>query len=322
MICDESVIGRYQSGLQFSPLEDPQSWLFLNKGSANAVFRHVTDDSSFSGKVIRLRLANSKIRTKEIYDYIVDNFSALEDYLPRMDMVTLHQGFVNDLQHSSGVMLNLDDPNGILMDNLFQHPVSTIKLNKHIIFHFNERNDESLFELKPKWLYDPPAEIKYCRNCSLLKYKNEKIITCNLKLLSRDTLDEWCNDIIENLPNQLPGCLTGSEVGMQLKSAMKENFDVIQKIYHLQNRKGFNAHERLLNLKSEDDVDDFLRYSMTLKDMTIVVGLYSKKLTILDLDKKSCSKWKSWQNQEASLSQYYTLPDCQRGLKSCCTRAN
>ncbi|QPG75185.1 hypothetical protein FOA43_002535 [Brettanomyces nanus] len=246
-------------------------WEFLTKGSANAVYRYCGKDSRLEGKVLRVRLKGNTIRTREVYEYLSSSlFDAIRHYMLQIQLVSLDRQLIKKLEEFSpqGVQLDTGDPEALLMDNVFKGPLSEyklVKLNKYIVFYV--KDEEVLFEFKPKWLYKPPKSFSTCRNCAQAKMKNQSFVNCCLPLINgKEQTEQWFQRIIDEiqrlgLEKEIPlnSCRSGS-------SLLADLYNVIQALFRLQNKPGFDIHSVLKELKGASDVDNFLLLSMTLKD--------------------------------------------------------
>lgn len=283
-------------------------WEFLAHGSANAVFRYIgSRNHEFDGMVIRVRLAGMPIDTKQTYNYLTsDRFNALRDYIPEVKLIACDIEFLIGLGNRlTQIHLKLDERYVLLMPNVFRYPPTdyrSIKLNKHTIFHIYGQSLDTILEFKPKWLYRPTDGILTCRNCVHEKKKGQTFVNCSLLLIDGpEGLKEWCMNIQSELNRQSYQL----DVFERLYKLLSTNAGLFQNLYQLQNRQGFNIHNKLVSLNSESDVDPFLQMSMTLKDASIFASLSTGHINILDLDLKPTSKWIKWHNDELRLQKYY-----------------
>lgn len=288
---------------------NPQEWNYIGSGSANVVLGYIGNNEDLKGMVVRLRLSKSHISTKEIYDYLNSaQFNELKRYIPKMTIhkvgshgILSFQSILDDI----GMKLSIKptDEYVLLMRNIFQFPIQDyqrIELNKYYKFFFHKTNKEIVFELKPKWLYNLPEGYKTCRNCIIAQSKGQSFIICHLKLLGNEnTLSQWC----EEINNELKKRGLQLDLKEKLQESLLENHDLFKRIASIQNR--INIHERLESLNSETDVNDELCFAMTIRDLSILIKLNTGETYIVDLDKKSSKKWRSWKEQELKIKDQY-----------------
>ncbi|GME82453.1 unnamed protein product [Ambrosiozyma monospora] len=304
-------------------------WTLLGKGQANAVYQYIgnteTNSTSshpeYKNKVLRLRLSVTTDKTQDIYNYIqLPQFDKLRKFIVPMELVYLGPNFNNTIQQRGpqDVQLNCNDTYGLLMPNLFQGESNAhkLKLNKQLSFHYTDDLEYVLLEFKPKWLYDPPYPDQHkCRNCALLGTKNERFVNCTLKLLKGDDgIRDWCTCVQNEIDLRAKEAngeeqlrLNNLKVFDKLFKILIENQQVFKTLYELQNKPGVNFHETLKNLPNlkENVNEEFILFSMTLKDVSIIIDLNSGDLKLIDLDKKNKDKFAKWSSQEKKLNPFY-----------------
>lgn len=283
-----------------------EDWEYVGSGSANAVFAYKGESVMLRGKVVRLRLANTEISTEEIFSYLQSSaFDKIRRYMLNVSLFTIMQQTICEFQNlakSKGLSIKLDlnETHCLVMKNILSHNVSEyerIQLSKYHVFLVHKAEDEILFEFKPKWLYHLPVDHKNCRNCLIAKSKNQEFVSCHLKLVNdKSGISEWCKEIQEELGRRSKNRV---EIFQALKECVTVNFALIQSLYELQN--SIRIHDRIMQLNSEDDVNEDLQLNMTLRDVSIFMSLSKGEVFVLDLDKKSAKKWKKWKNQEQKL---------------------
>lgn len=286
-------------------------WEYIASGSANSVFSYIGEDEMFKGKVIRLRLTNSDICTKDILNYFQSPlFDTLRKYMVDSVMVFLLKDDFEKFQEQFNkkypyIKLDLKEKCGLLMNNIYSHRIGEydcIKLSKYHKIFVHNFYDDILFELKPKWLYQMPRTHMNCRNCLNALQKKQRFICCNLKLLDKKNgVDAWCEEIQDELMIQGYKQL---KIYDSLKKCIFSNYDLIESLYKLQNK--IQIRDKLASLSSIEDVDEDLQFNMTIRDVSIFFKLHSGEAFILDLDKKSAKKWKNWKSQEEKLEKLYT----------------
>ncbi|ANZ76711.1 BA75_03919T0 [Komagataella pastoris] len=271
-------------------MNNPEHWTFLNKGKANAIFKYIGDDMNYKGKVIRLRLANQLVLSKEIFEF-VNTFRPRLHHLIAMELIPISSDFLRALAQESGIAIK-EDTHGIIMP-LIELPEQRKKVSKHISLYTDSINNHLTVEIKPKWLYSIPQNTTLCRNCALNFYRDEELL-CSLDLLNPNLITDWVDRL--GLNEQHSESLTH----FLLSS------DLFHILFDLQNFK--DIHETIGKLNSENEVPEELVRSMALKDVTVYISLAEDdtKVTIIDLDKKHPSKFRHWKKQEELLGDLYS----------------
>ncbi|VEU24235.1 DEKNAAC105406 [Brettanomyces naardenensis] len=281
-------------------------WNFLGKGSANAVYYYSGPTLDLSEKVLRLRLVGTTVSTREIHDWLSGHdFDPIRKYMLETELVLLDRDLLKDLDsRSTAFRLDLTTRDGLLMRNILSYSPTeyrVITLSKYIVFHVHEDGRQTLLEFKPKWLYDSPEGYAACRNCIQARLKGQKFVNCSLQLLEgREGLERWCHKI----QDELNGRGEKLEVYEQLVEILTREYALIRGLYRIQNGEdGYDIRSRLRDLQSEDDVDKFLQLSMAVKDVSVFVDLEKGEVVVVDLDKKSATKWRHWRDQEVKIEQ-------------------
>lgn len=259
-------------------MSSSDDWKLIGRGGANLVYEYI-GGSLYAGKVLRLRLKGSEISATEIWEYMsTSRFDPLRKWMLITDLVDPVQGLSEEIDPSQ---------KGLMMPNLLVGSHQTVELNKYIVFHFG---DTTLLELKPKWLYDASEP---CRNCIQAMAKHQKYNNCTRQLLSESGTRNWAQSVQEELT-------TRGFRAPRLLEALLNCRDLFRALYQLQND-GTDLRETLRCLKSEQDVTPFIQFSMTLKDVTIMIDLDTGTAHLVDLDKKPVSKWLKWKATELAL---------------------
>ncbi|AOA63495.1 Inositol 1,3,4,5,6-pentakisphosphate 2-kinase [Komagataella phaffii CBS 7435] len=271
-------------------MDNPEDWTFLNKGKANAIFKYIGNDMNYKGKVIRLRLADQLVLSKEIFEF-VNSFRPQLHQLIAMELIPVSSRFLTTLEQESGIAIK-KDTHGIIMP-LIGLPEQRKRVSKHISLYTDPVQNHLTVEIKPKWLYSIPQHTSLCRNCALNFYRDEELF-CTLDLLSPNLITNWVDKL--GLNEQHSESLT----------QFLSNSDLFHILYDLQHFE--DIHETIGTLTNENEVPEELIRSMALKDITIYISFANDdtKVTIIDLDKKHPSKYRHWKKQEESLWNLYS----------------
>lgn len=282
---------------------------FIGCGSANAVFAYWGDRDDLKHKIIRVRLLHSEICTTVIYNALVSGkFDSLRSYLVACSILQVDPILLQKLEDFgrkkvANFNLNLEEKYVLLMDNIFSYPLSRYncyRLSKYHTFFVEKGNNETILEFKPKWLYILPENHKSCRNCLNAMYKGQKFNPCHLKLLQKNGIDIWCNEVQQELNRRG----INKSVKNDLRETIQRNYNLFETLYALQNKS--DVHKLLLNLKSEEDVTEELKFEMTIRDVSLLMKLNDKKVFVIDLDEKPATKWIRWKEHEAEFEDKYS----------------
>lgn len=288
-------------------------WEYVGAGSANIVFAYSGKAEKLQGKVIRLRMEDTKLSTLEIYKYLKSaSFDELRVYFVKMALVKIDSTVLSSFQRilwkqKLQIGIDLNENHALILDNVFTDPMThytSIEINKYYKFFVHKTGNEVIFEFKPKWLNDAPSHHLNCRNCINAMLKNQNFVYCHLKMFMNEYgIKELCTVINEELSKKgvnIPGLYK------DLETTIQKNFNVINILRELQNK--INIHQALDSLSSVDDVTEELLFNMTLRDVSLIYNLKKGSVRILDLDKKPADKWESWKLQDLKYYKEYMKP--------------
>lgn len=261
-------------------ITDDQHWKFFKKGKANALYRYVGDDAHFSGKLLRLRLADQTIRTTEVFEFIE------KQVRPRLPEVIACE--LVEVGFRKQELLN--DGFALLIPSLVPEGAVIEKADNY--FNTFRANGQFILELKPKWLSD---DILKCRNCAHHNYKHGRNPDfCSLDLLEKDTL-----------PSALELITEDSQIHTALYQYFLKDDNVLRKLTDLQ-----KTEISIAEITDKQQVSDELCSIMTLRDVTVFITVIADnvvQVTVTDTDPKHKSKWKHWVSTEKKLQEngYY-----------------
>jgi hypothetical protein len=286
---------------------DPSDWQYIGSGSANVVLGYGGSELRLKGKVVRLRLECTNVSTKTIFQHLTSScFDPIRMYLVETELCEISREALQKFEQTISSLglkqkVKMNETHCLIMRNIFSFPYNDytkIDLNKY--YKLRVHKEETIFEFKPKWLYNLPEGHMNCRNCLVAEQKKQSFLTCHLKVLQgKQGINEWCSEIQEELDSR-GMCIS---VAHQLSSVIVKNIHLIEILFKLQSRT--DVHEVLAQLTSQDDVNEELMFSMTLRDASIMYNLTTNEAFIVDLDMKSSTKWDAWKRQELNLQQCY-----------------
>lgn len=255
-------------------LTESIEWEFFNKGKANALFKYVGQEDHFKGKLLRLRLSDQVITTKEVFKYIE---LEIRPKLPE----TIECELVKVVFIASGA---LNDGYGLIIPNLLNEGSEVLKERRY----FKTYKNKNLFilELKPKWLSQGSLG---CRNCAQHRQKfGHYPEFCSLDLLDESKLSSAVSMITED-----------SDTQEALENYFERKDNVLQRLKILQ-----QTDQKISGLTNESEITDSLSTAMTFRDVTIFLKIEKGlvyNVVVTDTDPKSRSKWKHWVSTENKL---------------------
>lgn len=330
-------------------LTSPSDWQYFAKGNANALFEYTGPNDTFKGQLLRLRLEKELdlyVSVEKLNNFIQKTCEPLfPGQLVGTQMINVPPEFRDQLTVTKCKLMN-SETHGFLMMNIRKGNFENYKLLKYCSLHVETKGSETkegketratedeeskilsvLFELKPKWLYDPSTI--YCRTCLLKQLKGlDRHFCCN-DLTRAETIDRGVMDVISAIPIKLIEKIEQSRFPLSHLLTMFAQRP--QNILHkLKKNEIVGEGDEILSLNSASDVLDRLSLVMTLRDvglflkfkvvdkedykqpiggdafLTEINGeIYETTSYIYDLDLKSSERFEHWKATEMELQGYY-----------------
>ncbi|EEB06108.1 inositol 1,3,4,5,6-pentakisphosphate kinase [Schizosaccharomyces japonicus yFS275] len=188
----------------------PEDWSFLASGNANAVFEYTGKDPYFRGKVLRVRRRGQTLLSQDVHSYFYSTirplFQGFEKHLLDITLLPTTREFLEALQKTSNMLLNLNDTSGIIMRDL----------------------NEGL-EMKPKWLSQSPTaptDWVVCRTCAICRMRGKPVGFCPLRL----DPDNW-----ERFSSALRNVVSGNVARRIYNSGILKRLRSLQKQFETSN---------------------------------------------------------------------------------------
>ena len=271
---------------------------YLNEGGANFVFRIVSSaddavDERLPNKLLRLRKAlphaHSAADQLQAYDanfkhlfphehLIEHELVQLEGHLPRWLNQTLP--YIDRPSHRQGDRLPTEETHGMLVTDL------------------TPRADETLLQIKPKWLAqspNAPRGAKRCRTCALRAQRASKDIRT-----ATDKQESCPLDLVSCDASRRHETVSGISADAELRSYLVEDAQPLLRI--LRDQQVSLDPRGVLHADTEEDVLNVCR-AMTLRDCTLFLRRSSEGIEarLGDLDLKQPAKADRWREVENGL---------------------
>lgn len=259
----------------------------VGKGNANILI-----DYGDSDYLYRCLVRNNKISLNN--EFTRANFKYINEYVKQylngldcpLEMTLIPTGLIQSTLTEYIDVFDEEEVVVFKIPNLKPKYFYKVLQSDHFTTVFTvDKVDKVLLEVKPKWVH---YSTSYCRNCTHNLLKGRNINYCYSKLINNKL---HLRDILSDCKDSLPREFTDD-----ILLYLDEENNVFKVLHNAQKQLSTN---KILSLKSEDDVEMELLLLMSIRDVTCFIEweISSRKkfkVNIVDLDLKPKTKWSHW----------------------------